>query len=84
VVLDIKPQTDHQVILSVEDSGPGINSELQGRVFDRFFRVTGNSSPGCGLGLSIVQRVADLNRLIVDLKNKDNGSGLVASVIFSG
>ena len=83
VVLDIKPQTDHQVILSVEDSGPGINPDLQGRVFDRFFRVTGNSSPGCGLGLSIVQRVADLNRLTVDLKNKDNGSGLVASVNFS-
>lgn len=83
VVLDINQKTDHQVALSVTDSGPGINPDLQGRVFDRFFRVTGNSSPGCGLGLSIVRRVADLNNLRVDLKNRENGSGLIASVNFS-
>ena len=83
VVLNINQQPDHQVILSVIDSGPGIEPELQGRVFDRFYRVTGNSSPGCGLGLSIVQRVADLNDLKVDLKNKDSSQGLVASVYFS-
>ena len=71
------------MILAVSDSGPGIKPELQGRVFDRFFRVTGNSSPGCGLGLSIVQRVADLNDLVVSLENKDSGSGLVANVCFS-
>jgi len=83
VVLNIDQHPGHQVILSVVDSGLGIEPELQGRVFDRFFRVTGNSSPGCGLGLSIVRRVADLNDLKVDLKNKDSGQGLVASVCFS-
>ncbi|WP_455219806.1 ATP-binding protein [Kaarinaea lacus] len=82
VVLNIEQQPDHQVILSVADSGPGIDAELQGRVFDRFYRVTGNSSPGCGLGLSIVRRVADLNGLYVELKNKQNGRGLIASVYF--
>jgi two-component system sensor histidine kinase QseC len=82
VVLNIEQQPDHQIILSVADSGPGIDAELQGRVFDRFFRVTGNSSPGCGLGLSIVKRVADLNGLQVELKNKEEGRGLIASVYF--
>jgi two-component system sensor histidine kinase QseC len=83
VELSITQQSAHQVILAVKDSGPGIAPELQGRVFDRFFRVTGNSSPGCGLGLSIVQRVADLNNLMVDLQNKENAPGLIASVYFS-
>jgi len=82
VVLSIEQQPEHQIILSVADSGPGIDAELQGRVFDRFFRVTGNSSPGCGLGLSIVKRVADLNGLQVELKNKKEGRGLIASVYF--
>ncbi|WP_455208003.1 ATP-binding protein [Kaarinaea lacus] len=82
VVLNIEHQPDHKVILSVVDSGPGIDPELQGRVFDRFYRVTGNSSTGCGLGLSIVKRVADLNGLHLDLKNKEHGQGLIASVYF--
>lgn len=82
VVVNIEQQPDHQVILSVVDTGPGIDPVLQGRVFDRFYRVTGNSSPGCGLGLSIVRRVADLNGLRVELKNKEQGTGLIASVYF--
>lgn len=83
VVVDINQENEDQVKLSVTDSGPGINPELQGRVFDRFYRVTGNSSPGCGLGLSIVQRVADLNDLMVTLENRDSSTGLIASVCFS-
>ncbi|WP_455222874.1 ATP-binding protein [Kaarinaea lacus] len=82
VVLNIDQQPDHQVILSVADSGPGIDAALQGRVFDRFYRITGNASSGCGLGLSIVKRVADLNGLQVELKNKEEGRGLIASVYF--
>ena len=83
VVVDINQENEDQVKLSVTDSGPGINPELQGRVFDRFYRVTGNSSPGCGLGLSIVQRVADLNDLMVTLENRASSTGLIASVCFS-
>ncbi|MCI0505608.1 MAG: ATP-binding protein [Gammaproteobacteria bacterium] len=82
VVVNIEQQPGGQVILSVTDSGPGIEPALQGRVFDRFYRVSGNSTPGCGLGLSIVKRVADLNGLRVDLKNRENGNGLIASVYF--
>ena len=83
VVLSIDETPDRKTILSVADTGPGIDSELQSRVFDRFFRVTGNSSSGCGLGLSIVKRIADLNDLHVDLKNKDEAPGLIATVHFN-
>ena len=42
------------VALEVEDSGPGIRSEVQRHVFDRFYRGE-RDSEGFGLGLAIVR-----------------------------
>ena len=44
------------VMLCVEDHGVGISKENQGRIFERFFRVSGpeyQTFPGIGLGLYI-------------------------------
>jgi len=45
------------IILEINDQGPGIPRALYHRVFERFFRVSGHSSPGCGLGLAIVHDI---------------------------
>jgi signal transduction histidine kinase len=46
-------------LLVVEDDGPGIDPELQRRVFERFVRGGGDAaSRGTGLGLAIVDAVA--------------------------
>ncbi|MGD8568047.1 MAG: ATP-binding protein [Gammaproteobacteria bacterium] len=82
VVINVDRTADDKVVLSVLDTGSGIAAELQERVFDRFYRVVGNSSSGCGLGLSIVKRVADLNGLHIELRNRRDETGLVASVYF--
>lgn len=42
------------VALEIEDSGPGISSEVQRHVFDRFYRGE-RDSEGFGLGLAIVR-----------------------------
>ena len=47
---------DNWVRLTVEDSGPGVPTEIRGRVFDPFF-TTKSPDEGSGLGLSICQRV---------------------------
>ena len=47
-----------EVVLSVEDDGPGIPPELRDKVFERFFRGAGDRSGSSGLGLSIVRAVA--------------------------
>jgi signal transduction histidine kinase len=50
---------DGQVTLAVSDTGPGIPPQYLPHVFDRFFRVPGQSQEGgTGLGLAIVREVA--------------------------
>ena len=57
--------------LSVCDEGPGIAAEHLPRIRERFYRLPGQSQQGSGLGLSIVERIADLHGLRLDLANAD-------------
>jgi signal transduction histidine kinase len=49
-------QRDRHLRVSVEDAGPGIPEELEGRLFDRFAR--GHGETGHGLGLAIARAYA--------------------------
>ncbi|MEN2426423.1 ATP-binding protein [Chromobacterium vaccinii] len=59
--------------VSVLDQGPGIAPEWLERVRERFFRPPGQEQPGSGLGLSIVERIAELHGLRLVLKNRPDG-----------
>jgi signal transduction histidine kinase len=50
---------DDKVRLEVEDSGPGIPPESLGRIFDPYYRVPGNATPGTGIGLATVHRIVE-------------------------
>jgi two-component system sensor histidine kinase QseC len=50
--------TDGGVLLTVDDSGPGMSAADIAHLGERFFRVIGSGQPGSGLGWSIVRRVA--------------------------
>lgn len=73
---------ENEVVLDVQDNGPGIPPELQSRVFERFFRILGNTSPGSGLGLGIVQQIAALHHGRVTLDSPQEGTGLIVHVYF--
>ncbi|KTC95543.1 ATP-binding protein [Legionella feeleii] len=73
---------EQELVLEVRDNGPGIPSELQNRVFERFFRVLGNKSPGSGLGLAIVRQITDLHGGRVELDSPAEGTGLIVRVYF--
>jgi signal transduction histidine kinase len=45
--------------LTVSDAGRGIPPEERERVFERFYRVPGDSTAGSGLGLSIVRAIVE-------------------------
>jgi len=49
-------QRDRHLRIAVEDAGPGVPKELEGRIFDRFARGGGES--GHGLGLAIARAYA--------------------------
>ena len=49
---------DRHFRLAVEDHGPGVSSELEPRLFDRFTRGDNAAKSGTGLGLSIARAYA--------------------------
>jgi two-component system OmpR family sensor kinase len=64
-----------EVVLAVEDDGPGIPPELHDKVFERFFRGAGDRSGSSGLGLSIVRAVAGSHSGTVSLEEPLDGRG---------
>jgi two-component system sensor histidine kinase TctE len=69
-------------VLSVEDNGPGIPDTERGRVFERFYRVLGTGTDGCGLGLAIVREIAQSHGAHVELATSPGGRGTTARIVF--
>jgi two-component system sensor histidine kinase QseC len=63
-------------LVDVIDDGPGIPAERRASVFARFHREAGGRGDGYGLGLSIVQRAAQLHGATIDLLDSPYGRGL--------
>ncbi|CAM3576226.1 ATP-binding protein [Polaromonas hydrogenivorans] len=75
-------QQNGQVVLHVEDSGPGLDDADRQRLGERFFRVTGSLESGSGLGWSIVRRIAAVHRLKMDVGRSARLGGLSVRVIY--
>ncbi|MBC7468565.1 MAG: hypothetical protein H7322_04490 [Ramlibacter sp.] len=71
-----------QVLLTVEDSGPGLSPPQLARLGERFFRVEGGEGSGSGLGWSIVQRIAAAHCATVRAQASDRLGGLAVHVAF--
>jgi two-component system sensor histidine kinase QseC len=69
-------RTSSWVLIEVSDDGPGIPVERREAVFTRFHREAGNNNDGYGLGLSIVQRAAELHGARIELLDSSFGTGL--------
>lgn len=85
IKVSLRPLDEH-LILTVEDSGPGIPSEQHPLIFDRFYRIHGDRHPsgetGCGLGLAIVKRIADLHHANISVLPSCFASGVAFKVLF--
>ena len=72
---------DDTVTVVVADTGPGVPPEERDAVLRRFYRrETARSTPGSGLGLSLVAAVAHLHEASLTLE--DNAQGLVVRLQF--
>ena len=71
-------------VLQVKDTGIGIESKHQKRIFERFYRVDKSRSKetgGTGLGLAIVKHIAELHNAEIAVES-EIGKGTVITVTF--
>ncbi|MBX3263464.1 MAG: response regulator [Labilithrix sp.] len=77
--LTVRVRPDHErVLMTIEDTGPGIASELIPNVFDPFFTT---KEAGTGLGLSIVRKIVDQHGGDVEIESeRGQGAKVMVSI----
>ncbi|MDE2182722.1 MAG: HAMP domain-containing histidine kinase [Alphaproteobacteria bacterium] len=80
--IDVALEAERQAIaFTVSDNGPGVPAGERQNIFRRFYRLEhSRSSPGSGLGLSLVGAIAAIHRGRIEVA--DNDPGLRMTVIF--
>jgi signal transduction histidine kinase len=72
---------EHSLCASVADDGPGIPETERTLVFRRLYRLDkSRTTPGNGLGLSLVKAIADLHSASITMT--DNEPGLRVAIAF--
>lgn len=66
---------DNDIIVSIEDSGPGIADKDKNHIFKRFYRCDNSRTDKShfGLGLSIAKEVIDLHNWEISVKDSSKG-----------
>ena len=89
VELLLKKNTQGRPMIAVVDDGPGIPAALRQRVKERFVRLEeSRSAPGSGLGLALVEAVAEVHKADFVLEDgmgdeaEGETPGLMAAIVF--
>ena len=72
-------KTADAVVVTVQDSGPGIAEENLERIFERFYRVDkarSREAGGSGLGLAIAQKLARAQKGTLEAGNAEEGGAV--------
>jgi two-component system sensor histidine kinase TctE len=68
--------------IEVEDDGPGIPKKERSRVRERFRRLPDSPGNGCGLGLAIVDEIAQAHDAVFSIEAGTDGRGTRARIEF--
>lgn len=82
--VSVRVKSNEKVTFEVSDTGPGIPSSERQNVFERFYRIVGTPGNGSGLGLSIVQEVANAHGATVAVQDGHGNRGTTIIVDFPG
>ncbi len=72
---------DDQLVLAVQDDGPGVSAEHQGKLFEPFFTT---ATEGTGLGLYVAKELCEANGARLEYRDKEGQSGACFQIIFRG
>ena len=77
IMLNAAPR-DNGVAVTVADSGKGIDAAVLAHVFERFFQGSSHREGGghAGLGLAVVERVAQLHGGRASAANRETGGAV--------
>lgn len=81
--IDVELELDAAfAVVRIKDNGPGIPADERENVFRRLYRLEkSRTTPGSGLGLSLVAAIAELHEASIDLG--DNKPGLIVTLRFN-
>lgn len=74
ITITIISNTDN-LIISINDQGPGISEHERTKIFDKFYRISGSTNNGTGLGLYISKEILDLHSASIQVKDGENNKG---------
>jgi len=78
-------RSEDELVIDVEDDGPGIRPEERERIFDRFYRAdearTASGDGGAGLGLSIVRAIVDVHAGRIEVGDGPRGGALFRVIL---
>lgn len=72
---------DDQLVLAVQDDGPGISVEQQSKLFEPFFTT---AAEGSGLGLYIAKELCEANGARLEYRYREGQQGACFQIIFRG
>ncbi|MBY0516378.1 MAG: hypothetical protein K2P81_05690 [Bacteriovoracaceae bacterium] len=76
--MDIKvilSRSEKDLVLSIEDKGPGIKEEDREKIFDKFYRsgMVEDITKGYGIGLALAKRICELHHSSISVSNSLEG-----------
>lgn len=67
-------KSEQNILVSVQDTGPGISEKEQKHIFDKFYQAdSSHKNEGNGLGLALVKQVIALHHGHIDVENCPEG-----------
>jgi two-component system, OmpR family, sensor histidine kinase VicK len=78
-MVNVKDNNSNEVIISIKDTGTGINSEILPRLFTKFAT---KSDIGTGLGLYISKGIVEAHGGKIWAENNSDGTGAILHSLY--